>query len=133
MTLDVGNDFSCFPDLDLSRTIERERLVAEWVAREWTTKRGALFYAQHIGDHVGRIINGDLSPRELRAWEGRLSNSAIRVPGVLACTVRIASVDANVVITGSLQTSDRPIDMILTLSEAARVLSLETKLRGNAG
>jgi hypothetical protein len=72
-----------------SRRIYGPTVVAEWVARRWFTRRGALLYAPSKCVTLFDLANAAADAADLASWRTTLTQEALKTPYVLACPLSI--------------------------------------------
>ena len=124
-TTDYGNDVSTFadgvPDLSDDVEITGPIVVAEGVARRWTAKRSALFYAPETCTDALSFVNHDATPAELGRLEEALAKEARAVAGVFRVSVTASLIERRLVIAGRLTTIGGA-QFAIAIDEAASVL-----------
>jgi len=125
-TTDYGNDISTFvdgvPDLSDDVPVEGPLVVAQGVARRWTAKRGALFYAPETCTDALSFVNHDPTPAELGRLEEALAKEARAVAGVFRASVTVTlGEDRRLLIAGRITTTGGS-QMQITIDEAGQVL-----------
>jgi len=125
-TTDYGNDIDTFvdgvPDLSDDVPVEGPLVVAQGVARRWTARRGAIFYAPETCTDALSFVNHDPTPAELGRLEEALAKEARAVAGVFRASVTVTlGEDRRLLITGRLTTIGGS-QMQITIDEAGSVL-----------
>lgn len=124
--LAYGTDISTFPDLDPTFTlITGERVVAESIARRWTTPPGSLEGEEDYGYDVRLHLNQALSPRDLFRIQSVLTQEAEkeeRVEGV-DVTVDHNFSSGTLKVVGAIQTNDvGTFDLVLAIDKVSATL-----------
>ena len=124
MPTDFGSDISTFPDLDPTFTlITGNRVVAEAIARRWTTSAGTYLPDPSYGWNATQLLNVELSPVAQSSAINALVSEALRDERVIACTVGISSDGSgNVLLTGSITTASGPFALVLQIGAVTNAL-----------
>lgn len=122
--VDYGTDLACVDDIDpTGRVVSGNRLIAEAVARRWTTPLGALIGYPDYGYDVAKHINADMSASDLAAMNFALEAEALKDERVEAATVTSSLAEDGVLtITGSLDAGEGPIRLVLSVSDVSVTL-----------
>lgn len=92
-----GRDISTFvlndegvSDLDpFFVEISGARVIAEAVARRWTSAKGSMFWDEDAGEDVRAYLNAKLDPAKLADIEATLSAEALKDERVARCAVLV--------------------------------------------
>lgn len=122
--VDFGSDLSGVTDIDpTGRSVTGNMLVAEAVARRWSTPAGALIGDPNYGYDLNEKINEDMSDRDIAAMNAELEAQALLDERVATCTVSSTLADDGVLtVIGKLETALGPFTMTVSVSEAAGVI-----------
>lgn len=134
---DFGSDISTFvlnefgeADLDpYFREITGLRVIAEAVARRWTSPRGSLFWDLDAGEDVTAYLNAKFDPTRIDYLQAALSAEAQKDERVQGCSVLVVYEQATkrLRIRGAITPSTgETFQFVLAIDAVtARVLGLE--------
>lgn len=121
MTIDAGSDISCVDDLaDDGRSVSGTTVIAQAVARRWSTPRGRLIDDPNYGFDLTGYLNDDMSPKDLASLQAGAEAEALKDERVSKCTTS-AELDANglLTITGLLESSEGPFTLVVAVSSTS--------------
>lgn len=116
---DYGSDVSTFPDLDAGfSAMTGRRVVAERIARRFTTPRGSLSWAPNDGVDVRAWLNESVTRARLSEWSRALEQEAEKDEAVLSASVSLAYDQAAMAIkiSATLDLADGPFSLVLAVS-----------------
>ncbi len=121
MAIDYGTDLDCVTDIASDgRTVTGRMVVAQAIARRWSTPRGRLIGDPNYGFDLTQFLNADMSPRDLAAMRAGAEAEALKDERVERCDVT-ASIDSDGVMTiiGSLSDADGPFELTVSVSSVS--------------
>ena len=114
---DYGEDFAGVEDLDFGlTTVSGPRVVAQDVARELITPKGALFYNRQYGNDVRRFLNAAL-PTNLGTIAASVEATALKDERVYNARASVSFANEALVIVLRLLLATGPFDMTLTVDK----------------
>lgn len=121
---DFGTDFDCVNDVDATgRMVTGNLLVAQAVARRWSTPAGGLIGDPNYGYDLNDRINEDMDPREIAAMNAELEAQALLDERVTTCTVSSTlAKDGTLTVIGDLEAGNGPFRMTVSVSEVAGLI-----------
>jgi hypothetical protein len=134
---DYGTDVSTFVindegvnDLDpFFREISGLRVIAEAVARRWTSEKGSMFWDPDAGENVRNYLNAKFDPSNIVDLQASLAHEAEKDERVANCAVLVTYEQAikRLRIRGRITPSDGPVfEFVMPVdSVTGEVLGLE--------
>jgi len=124
MAPDFGSSWSCVTDLVMPSTMATGfRVVAEAIARRWSTPRGRLIDDPDYGYDVTGMVGDTLDTRGLARLATALAHEAEKDERVKTAQVTVALAgDSMLIVTGSIETSEGPFKLVVSVSDVSVTL-----------
>lgn len=108
---DFGTALSCVSDVASdARVVSGFRVVAEAIARRWSTPRGRLIGFPNYGFDLTQYINADMSPRDVAGLRAGAAAEAEKDERVDRCivTAELDTTTGVMTVTGEVHTTQGP-------------------------
>ncbi len=116
---DFGMAISCVGDVASDgRMVTGFRVVAEAIARRWSTPRGRLIAYPNYGFDLTQYINADMSPRDIAALRAAAAAEAEKEETVDRCqvTATLDSISGVLTLSALVDTTKGPFTLVVTAS-----------------
>lgn len=116
-----GSCWSCVSDLTMpSVMVTGNRVVAEAIARRWSTPRGGLIDDPNYGFDLSDFLGDDLDPSGLGRIASFAGAEAIKDERVLSCSVTLTlSTAGRMTVNGLVRTATGPFRLVLSVDQVS--------------
>lgn len=119
-----GSCWSCVDDLTMPAImVTGNRVVAEAIARRWSTPRGGLVDDPNYGFDLTDYISDDVTQTDLGRIAALAGAEAKKDERVLSCAVTITlDLAGKLTVTGNVRTATGPFQLVLAVSQVTVAL-----------